>query len=70
MVFVGSDERESGTLQMEELARLAGYQGNVAVMIGNLTDAGALQHQRRGAGGEQVPENEGGAEAECQLFTQ
>ena len=46
MVFVGSDERESGTLQMEELARLAGYQGNVAVMIGNLTDAGALQRTK------------------------
>lgn len=46
VVFVGSDERESGTLQMEELARLAGYQGNVAVMIGNLTDAGALQRTK------------------------
>ncbi|MDU6300464.1 MAG: sugar ABC transporter substrate-binding protein [Serratia marcescens] len=46
VVFVGSDERESGTLQMEELARLAGYQGNVAVMVGNLTDAGALQRTK------------------------
>lgn len=46
VVFVGSDEKESGTLQMEELARLANYQGNVAVMIGNLTDAGALQRTR------------------------
>jgi inositol transport system substrate-binding protein len=46
VVFVGSDERESGTLQMEELARLANYQGNVAVMIGNLTDAGALQRTK------------------------
>ncbi|CAI2050207.1 sugar ABC transporter substrate-binding protein [Serratia ficaria] len=46
VVFVGSDERESGTLQMEALARLANYQGNVAVMIGNLTDAGALQRTK------------------------
>ncbi|CAI0873620.1 sugar ABC transporter substrate-binding protein [Serratia entomophila] len=46
VVFVGSDEKESGTLQMEELARLANYQGNVAVMIGNLSDAGALQRTK------------------------
>lgn len=46
VVFVGSDEKQSGTLQMEELARLANYQGNVAVMIGNLTDAGALQRTK------------------------
>lgn len=41
-VFVGSNELESGTMQMEELARLANYQGNVAIMIGNLSDEGAL----------------------------
>ncbi|QUY50172.1 sugar ABC transporter substrate-binding protein [Serratia plymuthica] len=46
VVFVGSDEKESGTLQMEELARLANYKGNVAIMIGNLTDAGALQRTK------------------------
>lgn len=46
VVFVGSDEKESGTLQMEELARLANYQGNVAVMIGNLSDAGAIQRTK------------------------
>lgn len=46
MVFVGSDERESGTLQMEALAKLANYKGNVAIMIGNLTDAGALQRTK------------------------
>ncbi|WP_323112866.1 sugar ABC transporter substrate-binding protein [Klebsiella quasipneumoniae] len=46
VVFVGSDERESGTLQMEALAKLANYKGNVAIMIGNLTDAGALQRTR------------------------
>ena len=46
VVFVGSDERESGTLQMEALAKLAIYKGNVAIMIGNLTDAGALQRTK------------------------
>lgn len=46
VVFVGSDERESGTLQMEALAKMAGYKGNVAIMIGNLTDAGALQRTK------------------------
>ncbi|MEN5015435.1 sugar ABC transporter substrate-binding protein [Erwinia sp. Eh17-17] len=46
VVFVGSDEKQSGTLQMEELARLANYQGNVGVMIGNLSDAGALQRTK------------------------
>ena len=46
VVFVGSDERESGTLQMEALAKQAGYRGKVAIMIGNLSDAGALQRTR------------------------
>ncbi|MCQ4105389.1 sugar ABC transporter substrate-binding protein [Erwinia persicina] len=46
VVFVGSDEKQSATLQMEALARLANYQGNVGVMIGNLSDAGALQRTR------------------------
>ncbi|PLV56484.1 sugar ABC transporter substrate-binding protein [Erwinia sp. B116] len=46
VVFVGSDEKQSGTLQMEELARQANYQGNVAVMIGNLSDAGAVQRTK------------------------
>lgn len=31
---------------MEALAKLANYKGNVAIMIGNLTDAGALQRTR------------------------
>lgn len=39
--FVGSDERESGTLQMEELARRANYRGNVAILIGDPTKAAA-----------------------------
>lgn len=46
VVFVGSDERESGTLQMEALAKMANYKGNVGIMIGNLTDAGALQRTK------------------------
>lgn len=46
VVFVGSDERESGTLQMEALAKQMNYKGNVAIMIGNLTDAGALQRTK------------------------
>jgi len=46
VVFVGSDEKESGKMQMEALAKLANYQGNVAIMIGNLTDAGAVQRTK------------------------
>ncbi len=33
-VYVGSNEEQSGTMEMEELARLAGYEGNVALLIG------------------------------------
>lgn len=33
-VYVGSNELESGTMQMEELARLNNYKGNVALLIG------------------------------------
>ncbi len=33
--FVGSDELESGTLQMEELARRANYKGNVVILVGD-----------------------------------
>jgi len=44
VVFVGSDERQSGTLEMEELARLAGHKGNVVIMMGELaTNAGQLR---------------------------
>lgn len=46
VVFVGSNERESGTLQMEALAKQMNYKGNVAIMIGNLTDAGAQQRTK------------------------
>ncbi len=34
--FVGSDERLSGTLEAEELARLMDHKGNVAIMVGEL----------------------------------
>lgn len=33
--YVGSNELESGTLQMEELARRAGYKGNVVIVVGD-----------------------------------
>ncbi|MBD8495667.1 substrate-binding domain-containing protein [Pseudomonas syringae] len=33
--YVGSNELESGTLQMEELARRAGYKGNVVILVGD-----------------------------------
>jgi len=40
-LYVGSNELESGTMQMEELARLAGYKGNVALLIGDKRHAAA-----------------------------
>ncbi|CAM3802967.1 substrate-binding domain-containing protein [Vibrio aerogenes] len=33
-LYVGSNEEQSGTMQMEELARLAGYKGKVAMLRG------------------------------------
>ena len=41
VVFVGSDELQAGTLEMEELARLMNHRGNVAVMVGELASNGA-----------------------------
>ena len=41
VVFVGSEELQAGTLEMEELARLMNYKGNVAVMVGELSSNGA-----------------------------
>jgi inositol transport system substrate-binding protein len=41
VVFVGSDDLEAGKLEMEDLARLMNYKGNVAVMIGELASNGA-----------------------------
>jgi ABC-type sugar transport system substrate-binding protein len=40
-VYVGSNEEQSGTLEMEELARLAGYKGNVVMLIGEETHPAA-----------------------------
>ena len=43
VVFVGSNEVDSGTLQAKEVCRLLGGKGNVAVMIGDLSNQSALQ---------------------------
>jgi len=40
-VFVGSDDLQAGTLEMEELARLMSYRGRVAIMVGELASNGA-----------------------------
>lgn len=39
--FVGSDELQSGTFLMEELARRANYKGNVAILVGDPTKTAA-----------------------------
>jgi len=41
VVFVGSEDLQAGTLEMEELARLMSYRGNVAIMVGELASNGA-----------------------------
>jgi inositol transport system substrate-binding protein len=41
VVFVGSDDVQAGTLEMEELARLMSYRGRVAIMVGELASNGA-----------------------------
>ena len=41
VVFVGSEDLEAGALEMEELARLMNYRGNVAIMVGELASNGA-----------------------------
>jgi inositol transport system substrate-binding protein len=41
VVFVGSDDIQAGTLEMEELARLMHHRGNVAIMVGELASNGA-----------------------------
>ncbi|PPC74509.1 rhizopine-binding protein [Pokkaliibacter plantistimulans] len=44
IAFVGSNELDSGTLEMQELAKLAGEKGNVAIMVGELgTNAAQLR---------------------------
>jgi ABC-type sugar transport system substrate-binding protein len=46
IVFVGSDDSQAGTLEMEELARLMNHRGNVAVMVGELSSSGAQLRTR------------------------
>jgi inositol transport system substrate-binding protein len=41
VVFVGSEDLQAGTLEMEELARLMNYRGSVAIMVGELASNGA-----------------------------
>jgi inositol transport system substrate-binding protein len=41
--FVGSDETQSGTLQMNEVCRLLHGTGDIAIMIGDLTNQSARQ---------------------------
>ena len=43
VAFVGSDERQSGTLQMKEVCRLMGGKGNILVMMGELSNQAARQ---------------------------
>jgi inositol transport system substrate-binding protein len=46
VVFVGSEDFQAGTLEMEELARLMKYRGNVAIMVGELASNGAQLRTR------------------------
>ena len=46
VVFVGSDDLQAGTLEMEELARLMNYRGRVAIMVGELASNGAQQRTK------------------------
>ena len=41
--FVGSDETQSGTLQMAEVCRLLGGKGDIVVLMGELTNQSARQ---------------------------
>lgn len=41
--FVGSDERDSGTLQMNEACKLMGGKGDIVVMMGELSNQSARQ---------------------------
>lgn len=44
--FVGSDEKQSGTLQMTEVCRLLGGKGDIVVLMGELTNQSARQRTR------------------------
>jgi inositol transport system substrate-binding protein len=46
VVFVGSDDLQAGNLEMEELARLMGHRGNIAIMVGELASNGAQLRTR------------------------
>jgi inositol transport system substrate-binding protein len=43
VAFVGSDERDSGTLQMQEVCKLMGGKGDIIVMMGELSNQAARQ---------------------------
>jgi inositol transport system substrate-binding protein len=43
VAFVGSDERQSGTLQMTEVCRLLGGRGDIVILMGELTNQSARQ---------------------------
>jgi inositol transport system substrate-binding protein len=43
VAFVGSDERQSGTLQMKEVCKLMGGKGSILVMMGELSNQAARQ---------------------------
>jgi len=43
VAFVGSDERQSGTLQMLEVCRLLEGKGDIVIMMGELTNQSARQ---------------------------
>jgi inositol transport system substrate-binding protein len=45
-VFVGSDSLIAGRLQMEELAKLMGGKGNLAIMVGELSSDAALDRTK------------------------
>jgi inositol transport system substrate-binding protein len=44
--FVGSDETQSGTLEMTEVCRLLGGKGNILVLMGELTNQSTRQRTR------------------------
>ena len=46
VAFVGSNELESGTLQMKEVCRLMGGKGNIVVMMGDLSNQAARQRTK------------------------
>ncbi|SCK22870.1 sugar ABC transporter substrate-binding protein [Vogesella sp. LIG4] len=46
VAFVGSNESESGTLQMKEVCRLMNGKGNIVVMMGDLANQAARQRTK------------------------